>query len=77
MYSTLFNWEFKKGKDTADYWYIGNAGIKGALLKRDDGDQKATVYVRVEFLEEVFLKLKILEPRLCWIKKRYQKDTLL
>jgi len=33
FYSTLFNWEFEEGNDTPDYWYIGNAGIKGALLK--------------------------------------------
>ena len=40
FYSSIFNWEFEEGKDTSDYWYIENAGIKGALLKRRNSEQK-------------------------------------
>ena len=58
FYSSIFNWEFEKGKDTSDYWYIENAGIKGALLQRRNAEQKATVYVEVNSLDECVSKAK-------------------
>ena len=58
FYSSIFNWEFEKGNDTSDYWLIENAGIKGALLKRRIVEQKPTMYVEVNSLEECVTKAK-------------------
>ncbi len=58
FYSSIFNWEFEEGKDTSDYWYIENAGIKGAVLKRRNAEQKPTVYVEVNSLDECVSKAK-------------------
>lgn len=58
FYDTLFNWKFEEGKDTPDYWYTENAGMKGAILKKRVDQQKATFYVEVESLDECISKAK-------------------
>ena len=58
FYTSILNWEFEEGKDTSDYWYIENAGIKGALLKRRNTEQKPTIYVEVNSLDECVSKAK-------------------
>jgi len=50
--------EFEEGKDTSDCWYIENAGIKGALLKRRNSEQKPTVWVEVNSFDECVSKAK-------------------
>ena len=52
FYSALFNWKFKEGKDTKDYWYTENAGIKGAILKRRDIKQSSTFFIEVGSIDE-------------------------
>jgi predicted enzyme related to lactoylglutathione lyase len=56
FYASMFNGEFKEGKDTKDYWYIENAGIKGAVLKRRESRQTATFYVEVNSIDECISK---------------------
>lgn len=58
FYSSIFNLEFEEGKDTSDCWYIENARIKGALLKRRNSEQKPTVCVEVNSLDECVSKAK-------------------
>ncbi len=33
FYSSLLGWKFEEGKDTPDYWFTSDSGIKGAILK--------------------------------------------
>lgn len=39
VYSSMFKWKFEEGKDTDDYFYTENAGIKGAILKKETTDK--------------------------------------
>jgi|RhiMethySRZTD1v2_1073278.scaffolds.fasta_scaffold98661_2 uncharacterized protein len=57
FYNSVFNWTFKEGKDTADYWYTESAGIKGALLKRRSGEQNApTLFIQVDSIDNCIAK---------------------
>ena len=57
FYSSVFNWTFEEGKDTADYWYTESAGIKGALLKRRSAEQNApTLFIQVDSIDDCITK---------------------
>ena len=58
FYTSLFNWKFKEGKDTPDYWYTENAGMKGAILKRRSDRQNATFFIEVDSIDECISKAK-------------------
>jgi predicted enzyme related to lactoylglutathione lyase len=58
FYSSMFKWKFEEGKDTDDYWYTENAGIKGAILKKRDNRQNATFYIEVESVDDCISKAK-------------------
>ncbi len=53
FYSSLFNWKFGEGKDTHDYGYTENAGLKWAILKKRSNRQNATTfYIKVDSIDE-------------------------
>ena len=51
FYTTLFKWKFIEVKDTPDYWYTENAGMKGAILKRQSKRQNATFSIGVDSID--------------------------
>jgi len=70
FYVSIFNWEFEEGKDASDYWYIENSGIKGALLKRPNAEQKPTVFVEVNSLDECVSRAKNAEAEIVVAKQQ-------
>jgi predicted enzyme related to lactoylglutathione lyase len=59
FYESVFGWHFEKGKDTPDYLYTENSGIKGALLKKRATEQNSiTVFIQVNSIDECLSKAK-------------------
>jgi uncharacterized protein len=57
FYSSLFGWQFEKG-ETQGYYMIKNAGISGALAKKENQQQVSTQFVNVESVEQYINKAK-------------------
>jgi predicted enzyme related to lactoylglutathione lyase len=52
FYTSLLGWKFEEGKDTPDYWFTGDSGVKGAILKRRNAKQAATIYINVKSIDD-------------------------
>jgi uncharacterized protein len=63
FYSNMFGWEYEQTEEegggeveTGNYWYIKNAGLKGAITPKRENNQTPTFYIVVESIDEFIAK---------------------
>ena len=59
FYSKMFGWEYEQGKEEGEgesYWFIKNAGIKGAITAKREHNQTPTFYIMVESIDDFIYK---------------------
>jgi predicted enzyme related to lactoylglutathione lyase len=61
FYSSLLGWKFEEGKDTPDYLFTSDSGVKGAILNRS-------------LLMTVLMRPKSWAQMWWWVRRRYLKD---
>ncbi len=77
FYGELFGWRIEQftGATPMEYWTVntgrqeGQMGVDGGLMKRQDPEQKITVYIDVPSVDESVAKVKGLEAR--WLFPRW------
>ena len=55
FYASIFGWEYEKsekGSEDREYWFIKNAGLKGAITYSRKENQTPTYYVMVPSIDD-------------------------
>jgi len=73
FYGELFGWKIEKftGPIPMDYWMImtgaktGEMGLDGGMMKRQDPDQRITIYIDVPSIDEYTGRVKKLGGQVC------------
>ena len=62
FYSNMFGWEYEQTAEEGgeveggNYWYIKNAGLKGAITPKRENNQTPTFYIMVESIDDFIAK---------------------